>query len=176
VQLRRESGLRDRALIVTALPDRPADLRGAGLRLHDVDLERGTLRVRGTKTRTSDRTVGIDRMTAAHVRDWIDVRSTLGIPKTSATSSAASPATSAATRSSRRRRGRSSTGSREGRDLRSASIRTGCGTRSLPSSPTRRVDMRVVQNALGHSNIAITDRYISHLNPTAVLSFMGART
>jgi site-specific recombinase XerD len=47
------SGLRDRALIVTLYRTGLRISEALGLRIHDVDLERHTLRVRGTKTRTS---------------------------------------------------------------------------------------------------------------------------
>jgi site-specific recombinase XerD len=169
------SGLRDRALIVTLYRTGLRISEALGLRLHDVDLERGTLRVRGTKTRTSDRTVGIDRMTAAHLRDWLEVRTAeLGIPPTGHVFCCIS----------RHERGNPMKPAQARQKLRTLANKAQISKRVHPHAlrhtfaaelATERVDIRVISQSLGHSNIAITDRYVSHLNPTAVLDVMGAR-
>ena len=169
------SGLRDRALIVTLYRTGLRISEALGLRLHDVDLERGTLRVRGTKTRTSDRTVGIDAMTRNHLRDWLDVRSDLGI----------APVGFVFCCISRHERGHQMKPAQARQKLRRLAEKAELSKRVHPHAlrhsfaaelATERVDIRVISQALGHSNIAITDRYVSHLNPTAVLEVMAARS
>lgn len=36
------------------------------------------------------------------------------------------------------------------------------------------VDIRIISRQLGHSNLAITDRYLNHLNPREVIQAVGA--
>jgi site-specific recombinase XerD len=169
------SGLRDRALIVTLYRTGLRVSEALGLRLHDIDLERHTLRVRGTKTRTSDRTVGIDQLTANHLRDWLDVRSTLGIPKTSGHIFCCI---------SRHERGNPVQPAQIRQKLHRLAEKAAISKRVHPHGlrhtfaselADEAVDIRIVSRALGHSNIAITDRYISHLNPTAVIDYMANR-
>lgn len=38
------------------------------------------------------------------------------------------------------------------------------------------IDLRIIQRQLGHSNLAVTDRYLQHLNPTEVINAMRKRT
>lgn len=168
------SGLRDRALIVLLYRTGLRISEACNLRLHDIDLERGTIRVRGTKTRTSDRTVGIGQMATAHVRDWLDVRADLGIP----------PVGFVFCCISRHERGNPVKPAQIRQKLHRLSVKAQIGKRVHPHAlrhtfaselADERVDIRIVSKALGHSNVAITDRYISHLNPTAVLEVMGSR-
>jgi site-specific recombinase XerD len=169
------SGLRDRCLVILLWRTGLRISEALGLRLHDVDLERGTIRVRGTKTRTSDRVVGIDRMTAAHLRDWIDVRSTLGIPQTSGHVFCCI---------SRHERGNPVKPAQIRQKLHRLAEKAAIAKRVHPHGlrhsfasemADEGVDVRIISRALGHSNIAITDRYINHINPTAVLSYMQQR-
>jgi site-specific recombinase XerD len=169
------SGLRDRALIVTLYRTGLRISEALGLRIHDLDFERRTIRVRGTKTRTSDRSVGMDAMTFNHLRDWLDVRETLGVPKTSGYVFCCI---------SRHEIGNQVKPAQIRQKLHRLGERAGIAKRVHPHGlrhtfaselADEGVDIRIASKALGHSNIAITDRYISHLNPTAVLNYMQER-
>ncbi len=39
-----------------------------------------------------------------------------------------------------------------------------------------KIDIRIIQRALGHSSLGTTQRYVDHLNPTAVIDALRART
>lgn len=169
------SGLRDRALIVLLYRTGLRISEATNLRLHDIDLERGTIRVRGTKTRTSDRTVGIGKMAAEHLTDWLDVRNReLSIPQVGFVFCCIS----------RHERGNAVKPAQIRQKLHRLGVRAQISKRVHPHAlrhsfaselADERVDIRVISACLGHSNVAITDRYISHLNPKAVLDVMGAR-
>lgn len=170
------TGLRDRALIVLLWRTGLRVSEACGLALHDVDLERKTIRVRGTKTKTSDRIVAIDALCFAHLRDWLDVRATLAIP---------APSSWVFCCVSRHELGNRLKPAQVRQKLRLLAAKAGISKRVHPHGFRHSFasemadeghDLRVVQGALGHSNIAITDRYISHLNPTAVLTAMAGRT
>jgi integrase len=169
------SGLRDRALIVTLWRTGLRVSEALGLRIHDIDFERGQIRVRGTKTRTSDRTVGLDDLTRAHLRDWLDVRDTLGIPKISGHVFCCI---------SRHERGNPVKPAQTRQKLHRLAEKAQIAKRVHPHGlrhtfaselADEGVDLRIVSRALGHSNVAITDRYINHLNPTAVIDYMAKR-
>lgn len=168
------SGLRDRALIILLWRTGLRISEALGLQLHDVDFDRGAIRVRGTKTKTSDRVVGMDQMTRAHLRDWLDVRAGLAPAESSWIFCCISK-------------------HEKGNRLGSAQVRqklyllrakTGIAKRIHPHGfrhsfasdmADEGVDIRIVSRSLGHTNVAITSRYIDHLNPTVVLEVMGAR-
>eukprot|EP00456_Euglypha_rotunda_P007822 TRINITY_DN1143_c1_g1_i31.p1 TRINITY_DN1143_c1_g1~~TRINITY_DN1143_c1_g1_i31.p1 ORF type:complete len:132 (+),score=17.36 TRINITY_DN1143_c1_g1_i31:728-1123(+) len=48
-------------------------------------------------------------------------------------------------------------------------------TALFPFSTSSRVPMHVIQQQLGHSNLAVTSRYINHLNPQETIAAMKAR-
>ncbi len=146
------SGLRDRALIVLLWRTGLRISEALGLRLHDVNFDKGTIRVRGTKTRTSDRTVGIDAMTAAHVRDWLDVRQSIGIPPTGFIFCCIS----------RHERGNPVKPAQTRQKLHRLAEKAG-------------ISKRVHPHGWRHTLACDLVRYIDHLNPTAVLAVMAAR-
>lgn len=171
------SGIRDRALIVVLWRTGIRISEALGLRPHDVDFQRGVLRVRGTKTRTSDRTVGMDAMCANHLRDWLDVRhKSVGLaPGTGYVFCCIS----------RHERGNPLKPAQARQKLHLLANKAGIQKRVHPHGlrhtfaselADEGVDIRIVSRALGHSNIQITDRYINHLNPKAVTDYMAGRT
>lgn len=171
-----KSGIRDRALIVVLWRTGIRVSEALGLRPHDIDFERGILRVRGTKTRTSDRTVGMDAMCANHLRDWLDIRrDKCGLPPVGYVFCAIS----------RHEVGNQIKPAQTRQKLHRLSAKAGIEKRVHPHGfrhtfaaemADERQDLRVIQRSLGHSNLATTDRYISHLNPTAVIDVMTGRT
>lgn len=168
------SGLRDRALIVTLYRTGLRISEALGLRLHDVDLERGALRVRGTKTRTSDRTVGIDKMTAAHLRDWLDVRAEIGIPPVGyvfcciSRHERGNPVKPAQTRQKLHRLAEKAAIPKR--------VHPHCLRHSFASElASERVDIRLIMRSLGHKNLAVTHTYLNHVAPFEVVDAMAVR-
>ena len=53
---------------------------------------------------------------------------------------------------------------------------TGCATRLPPSLADEKVDISIIQRALGHSSLGTTARYVDHLNPRAVIDALKSRT
>lgn len=170
------SGLRDRCLIVFLYRTGLRISEALGLRVHDIDLERKTVRVRGTKTRTSDRIVGLDDMAAAHLIDWLDIRHRkVGQPKTQGYVFCCI---------SKHERGRPVKSPQVRQKLYMLREKAGISKRVHPHGlrhsfasemADEGADLRVIQNALGHSNVAVTSLYISHLNPKAVIDYMSNR-
>jgi site-specific recombinase XerD len=166
---RASTGIRNRALI--------AALYRAGLRIgealallpKDLDVQASTLRIlRGKGNR--DRVVGLDAGAWAIVQLWLDRRAALGI------------------------NGRSPVFcTLAGRPMKSAYVRTLFPRLAHKAGIERRVHphalrhsfafelasegtpLHIIQCQLGHSSVATTDRYIRHLNPSAVVEAMKAR-
>lgn len=169
------SGLRDRAVITTLWRTgiRVGEL--SALRTVDIDLERGAIRVRGTKSDCSDRTVGMDREGCAVLRDWLDVRAEELCPPR------LSPAFCCV---SRHELGNPLKPQQIRQKLRMLADRCGIEKRVHPHClrhthaaelATEGVNLRIIQLQLGHSNVSITHRYVNHLNPVAVIDTMAER-
>ncbi len=163
------TGQRNRALIVIGWRAGLRISEAIALRPKDLDETQHTVRVlhgKGDKSRT----VGLDGQAWAMLRKWIDVRSTLPIDQA---------ATLFCTL--------------EGGMLSDRYVRTlmprlagaaGVAKRThfhglrhtmAFELATEGVPMHLIQQQLGHSNLAITSRYISHLNPAETISRMKAR-
>lgn len=166
------SGLRNRAAIVVLWRTgiRVGEL--CGLRAMDFDFERRTVRVRGTKTKAADRVVAIDRKALYVVRDWLDVRADLGLPRH----------TAAFCCISRHERGRPlkptyvrqmlkhlAVKARIDRRVHPHALRHTCASNLVDNG----VDIRLVSLQLGHSNSAITARYTDHLNPRRMVDVIS---
>jgi site-specific recombinase XerD len=168
---RAPTGVRNRALIAVLWRSGLRISEALALELRDVDLEAGSLRVRHGKGDRS-RTVGIDEQTTALLARWID-----------------------------RRRGLECIGSRAPAfcTLQGVAIDTSYVRRLLPRLATRAgVEKRVhahglrhthaaelaregtpiniIRDALGHSSLAVTDRYLRDVAPQHVIDTVRARS
>jgi site-specific recombinase XerD len=166
---RAPTGIRNRALLVA--------LYRGGLRISealavlpkDVNAEAGTVRVLRGKGK-KPRLVGLDPGAWAVIQIWLERRSQLGI-------SARSPLFCTL----------------KGEPMKTAYVRALLPRLARRAGLQRRVHahafrhsfafelvnestpLHVVQAALGHANVAVTSRYIAHLNPKAVVEAMRSR-
>lgn len=53
---------------------------------------------------------------------------------------------------------------------RSGSTRTGCATRKPPSASARGTPINVIRDQLGHSSLAVTDRYLRNVAPADLIA------
>jgi site-specific recombinase XerD len=170
---RGHAGKRDRALIVV--------LWRAGLRISealallpkDLDLDEGRIRVlhgKGDKARTA----GIDPMGAAVVRDWLEDRAGLGVSRGRPVFCVITHPTIGEPMHSTWFRIK----------LHEAARRAGIEKRVTPHTLRHTyayelagegADIRKISLLLGHSNTAVTARYIDHLNPREVVELIRAR-
>ncbi len=166
---RAPTGIRNRALIAVLWRSGLRISEALALQLRDVDLEAGTLRVRHGKGDKS-RTVGLDEQTGALLARWVD-----------------------------RRRGRFP-GARapvfctlRGGRLDSSYVRHLLPRLARKANVDRRVHahglrhtyaaelarertpINVIRDALGHTSLAVTDRYLRDVAPMHVIETMRAR-
>jgi len=177
---RAPTGVRNRALIAVMWRCGLRIAETLALRAADVDLNSGTLRVAHAKGDKS-RTVGIDTTTAALLARWIDRRKALGF------------------------NGRQrlfctiTTGKRQGVTLAAGSemdqsyVRHLLRRLAVKADVQRRIHphglrhayaaglaregtaMNIIRDALGHSSLAVTDRYLRDVAPVHVIQTMQAR-
>jgi site-specific recombinase XerD len=166
---RAATGIRNRALLVV--------LYRAGLRVSealalmpkDLDATAGTVRVlhgKGDKARV----VGLDAGAWAIVQLWLDKRASLGI---NGRSPVFCTLTGGAVESAYVR-------ALLPRLARKAGIEKRCHAHGLRHTHAAELAnegtaLHVISAQLGHSNVATTSRYISHLAPSAVVKAMQAR-
>jgi len=166
---RAPTGVRNRALIAVLWRSGLRISEALALELRDVDLEAGTVRVRHGKGDRS-RTVGLDEQTSALVARWLDRRRQLG-------PGARAPifCTLAGGRidSSYVRRLLPRLAARAGIDRRVHAH----GLRHTYASELARegTAINVIRDALGHTSLAVTDRYLRDVAPTHVIDTMRAR-
>lgn len=178
---RSASGLRMRGLI--------AVMYGAGLRIaealalmpRDVDLAAGTIRVRHGKGDKS-RTVGIDPRSAALLQAWMDRRARYGLTHrhpvfATITRGMAGGKTVAPGQPLNPRQVRAA--------LNRLAARAGITKRVHPHGLRHSLAFRlaqsgvpthIIQAQLGHASLAVTDRYVRHLAPLAVVDVMRSQT
>lgn len=166
---RAPTGIRNRALIVLMWRCGLRVGEALSLEPRDVDLEAGTVRVRHGKGDRS-RTVGIDPQAAAVVGRWIDRRKALG-------------------HNGHRKLICTLDGQPLRQDyvrhlLRRLATKAGIERRVHPHAlrhtyaaelARERVPMNVLRDALGHSTLATTDRYLRDVAPVHVIDVMQAR-
>lgn len=168
------AGRRDRALI--------AVMWRAGLRVsealallpRDLDLDEGEIRVlhgKGDKARTA----GIDAMGCAIVREWMDARARLGVTRSQPVFCVISRPTIGAPMHAAYVRNK----------LKDLAARAGVERRVHPHGLRHThayelagegIDLRAVKAQLGHTSLAVTARYIEHLNPSELLAPIKSRS
>ena len=160
------TGLRNRALIVT--------LWRGGLRcseaigLHPRDLNNGVLRVRRGKG-GKYRTVALDPEAWAVLQAWLERKARMGIGGPVFSTLRGEPLQTSYVRTLFKRLGSK------------AHVSKRCHAHGLRHTfaaglADEKVDIRIIQRALGHSSLGTTARYVDHLNPTAVIDALRART
>jgi integrase len=171
---RGHAGKRDRALI--------AVMWRAGLRVSealallpkDIDLDDGEVRVlhgKGDKSRTA----AIDVMGCALVREWLEDRAELGATRVQPIFCVISkPTIGAPMHSAYVRNKMHELGERAGIEKRVHPH----GLRHTHAFELagEGVDLRIIKRQLGHTDLAVTARYIEHLNPREVVDAIRART
>lgn len=166
-------GKRDRAMIVLMWR---AGLRVSevlALRPKDIDLECGRVAVLHGKG-DRNRTVGLDPMACSIIADWMRERRALGVNGTHPVFCVVSRPTT----------GRPMYSAYVRNKLKELGARAGIEKRVHPHGLRHThafelagegVDLRIVRRQLGHSNLAVTARYVEHLNPFEVVDAIRAR-
>ncbi len=166
---RAPTGVRNRALIAVLWRSGLRISEALALELRDVDLQAGSLRVRHGKGDKS-RTVGVDEQTAAMLARWIDRRRNLS-------PGARAPVfcTLAGGRidTSYVRHLLPRLAAKAGLDRRVHAH----GLRHTYASELarERTPINVIRDALGHTSLAVTDRYLRDVAPMHVIDTIRAR-
>jgi len=166
---RAPSGVRNRALIAVLWRCGLRISEALGLELRDVDLDAGTVRVRHGKGDRS-RTVGLDEQTTALLARWIDRRKKLG---PGARAPIFCTLQGGRLDSSYVRRLLPRLAAKAGIDRRVHAH----GLRHTYAAELARegTAINVIRDALGHTSLAVTDRYLRDVAPTHVIDTMRAR-
>ncbi|MGH2908725.1 MAG: tyrosine-type recombinase/integrase [Solirubrobacteraceae bacterium] len=166
---RAPTGVRNRALIAVLWRCGLRISEALSLELRDVDLQAGTVRVRHGKGDRS-RTVGIDEQTTALLARWIDRRKKLS---PGARAPIFCTLQGGRLDSSYVRRMLPRLAKRAGVERRVHAH----GLRHTYASELARegTAINVIRDALGHTSLAVTDRYLRDVAPTHVIDTMRAR-
>lgn len=166
---RAPTGIRNRALIAVMWRCGLRVGEALALEPRDVDIDSGTLRIRHGKGDRS-RTVGLDTAASGLLARWLDRRKALG-------------------HGGRRKLfctldGRELNQSYVRHLLRRLAVKAGVERRIHPHAlrhayaaelAREGVPMNVLRDALGHSSLAVTDRYLRDVAPVHVIETMRAR-
>lgn len=154
------TGIRNEAMFLLALRCQLRCNEITGLRVSDIDFERGCITVikgKGNKRRV----VGCDEKTLVHLRKYLEKRPALGVSWLFV--------------------------SHKGKRLDNSYLRKLAARHGVKAGIAKRVhvhgfrhtgacfladqgvDVRIIQKQLGHSSLAVTDRYLDHLGAGAVL-------
>jgi site-specific recombinase XerD len=166
---RAPTGVRNRALIAVLWRSGLRISEALSLELRDVDLDAGSLRVRHGKGDRS-RTVGVDEQTSALLARWIDRRRKLG---PGARSPIFCTLDGGRIDSSYVRRLLPRLAAKAGIDRRVHAH----GLRHTHAAEMARegTPINVIRDDLGHTSLAVTDRYLRDVAPTHVINTMRAR-
>jgi site-specific recombinase XerD len=166
---RAPTGIRNRALIAMLWRSGLRISEALALELRDVDLEQGTIRIRHGKGDKS-RTVGVDEQTAALLARWLDRRRRLS---PGARSPIFCTLHGGRLDSSYVRHLLPRLARRAGIDRRVHAH----GLRHTYAAELARekTPINVIRDALGHTSLAVTDRYLRDVAPTHVIDTIRAR-
>ena len=166
---RAPTGVRNRALIAVLWRSGLRISEALALELRDVDLDAGSLRVRHGKGDRS-RTVGVDEQTSALLARWIDRRRKLS---PGARSPVFCTLDGGRIDPSYIRRLLPRLAAKAGIDRRVHAH----GLRHTYAAELARegTAINVIRDALGHTSLAVTDRYLRDVAPTHVIDTMRAR-
>jgi len=166
---RAPSGVRNRALIAVLWRCGLRISEALALELRDVDLDAGTVRVRHGKGDRS-RTVGLDEQTTALLARWLDRRRKLS---PGARAPIFCTLQGGRLDSSYVRRLLPRLAAKAGIDRRVHAH----GLRHTYAAELARegTAINVIRDALGHTSLAVTDRYLRDVAPTHVIDTMRAR-
>lgn len=170
---RSPTGVRNRALIVVMWRSGLRVAEALALKPADVDVKSGTIRVLHGKGDRA-RTVGIDSTAVDVIDRWIAVRRGLRVPASGPLFCVVSEPT----------RGGPLASAYVREMLKHLARKAGVekrvhphGLRHTHASELARegVPVHYIKRQLGHSSLAITERYIDHLTPTEVINAVHAR-
>jgi site-specific recombinase XerD len=166
---RAPSGVRNRALIAVLWRSGLRISEALALERRDVDLDAGMLRVRHGKGDRS-RTVGIDEQTTALLARWLDRRQVLGV---GARAPVFCTLRGAQIDSSYIRRLLPRLAKKAGVEKRVHAH----GLRHTHAAELTRegTPINVIRDALGHTSLAVTDRYLRDVAPQAVIDTIRVR-
>lgn len=166
---RAPTGVRNRALIAVLWRSGLRISEALALELRDLDLEAGTLRVRHGKGDKS-RTVGLDEQTSALVARWLDRRRRLS-PGARAPVFCTLAGGRIDSSYVRRLLPRLAAKAQVERRVHAHGLR-----HTYASELAReRTPINVIRDALGHTSLAVTDRYLRDVAPMHVIDTMRAR-
>ena len=164
------TGIRNRALIVIGWRSGLRISEVLDLEPHNIDLQAQTIRVlhgKGNKART----VGIDSDSLAHLERWLAIRGPMALPPGSRLFCTldGSPVSDRYVRALM---------PRLARDAGIAKRVHFHGLRHTHAAElaSEGVPMNEIQQQLGHSNLAVTSKYLSHLNPAQTVDRMKGRS
>jgi site-specific recombinase XerD len=166
---RAPTGIRNRALLVVLYRAGLRVSEALGLMPKDCDFQAGTLRILNAKGKKA-RTVGLDAGAFSVLQLWLERRSQLGINGRSPVfcTLGGESLQTAYVRSMVRRLGKN------------AGIEKRVHPHGLRHThafelANEGVPMHAIQSQLGHGNLSVTSRYVSHLAPTALVGFIRGR-
>lgn len=167
-------GKRDRALIVVLWRGGLRITEALRLYPKDVDIDTGRLAVLHGKGDRS-RVIGIDPMACAVLKVWLEERKKLGLTGRHPVFCVVSEPT----------RGEPMYAAYARNKLKELGERAGIEKRVHPHGlrhthafelAGEKIDLRLVKQQLGHKSLAVTARYIDHLNPFEVVDAMRSRS
>ncbi len=166
------AGKRDRALIMLIYRTGLRVSEALALYPKDIDLEAGRVHVLHGKGDRA-RTVGIDAFAEPLISAWLEERRRLGLTRSPVFCTISKPNAGQAIHAAYVRNKLKELGERAGIERRVHPH----GLRHTHAFELagEGLDLRLIQQQLGHSDLATTARYVNHLNPTHLVQAIGER-